>query len=580
MSTQPSNRVLSTTLSLILLQVSSRLLSFGLNQALLRSTSPEAFGLATIKFDTLIGTVLFLLREGIRGAVVRVRSSSSAVNSDPSARLRAQTLSLPLYLTPLALLSFTVYSSFSTPTPPPPHFTLTLTFYFLSTLIELLFEPLYLHTLQQWESLTTGRVRVEGMAVMVKALVTLAAVKTLAKDEGLLAFGLGQLAYSSTIWVGLATLVSRAQAAAPSSTSISDRAEKAGDKAGWGLQRIEGLYFDPQITGLGWALTKQSVVKQLLTEGDKLAVGRFGSGQDMGGYAVALNYGSLIARLLFQPLEESSRLYFSTLSTPTPSLPTLILASTYLRLLLLLQTHLTLLFIFLAPSYTTPLLHLLLGPTWSTTAGPILRAYAFSLPFMGLNGLTEAFFQSTASEKWIRRGSGWMCVCAVAFAGTVATLCGDGGEGGGRGMGAKGLIVANCVNLALRTGFSSVFIWTFFESALSEVGKGQGSEGQEQKEEEKRKVREQLIWKAWTPNVATTLAFGIAGWVVRESEGKWEAEAGYKGLRATVQHLGVGAAVGLGCLGIVFLTRRHELQNLVKAMKGAKTEPTKEKRSE
>lgn len=62
--------VLSTTLSLVGLQVASRLFSFGLNQALLRSTTPQAFGLATIQLDTLAGTVLFLLREGIRGAVV------------------------------------------------------------------------------------------------------------------------------------------------------------------------------------------------------------------------------------------------------------------------------------------------------------------------------------------------------------------------------------------------------------------------------------------------------------------------------------------------------------------------------
>lgn len=60
---------LSASLSLVGLQVVSRLFSFALNQLLLRSTSPQAFGVATIQLDTLVGTVLFFVREGLRGAV-------------------------------------------------------------------------------------------------------------------------------------------------------------------------------------------------------------------------------------------------------------------------------------------------------------------------------------------------------------------------------------------------------------------------------------------------------------------------------------------------------------------------------
>lgn len=64
-----SSAALSASVSLVVLQVVSRLFSFGLNQLLLRSTSPRAFGVATIQLDTWIGTVLFFVREGIRGAV-------------------------------------------------------------------------------------------------------------------------------------------------------------------------------------------------------------------------------------------------------------------------------------------------------------------------------------------------------------------------------------------------------------------------------------------------------------------------------------------------------------------------------
>jgi hypothetical protein len=65
-----SSPLLSTTLSLVLLQLVSRLFSFSLNQLLLRSTTPQALGVATMGFEVVRDTGLFLVREGMRGAVV------------------------------------------------------------------------------------------------------------------------------------------------------------------------------------------------------------------------------------------------------------------------------------------------------------------------------------------------------------------------------------------------------------------------------------------------------------------------------------------------------------------------------
>ncbi|KAH8981677.1 hypothetical protein EDB86DRAFT_2931631, partial [Lactarius hatsudake] len=42
-----------------------------------------------------------------------------------------------------------------------------------------------------------------------------------------------------------------------------------------------------------------------LTEGDKLLISRLSPLADQGGYAIASNYGSLVARVVFQPIEES-----------------------------------------------------------------------------------------------------------------------------------------------------------------------------------------------------------------------------------------------------------------------------------
>src|SRR5277367_6786292 len=59
---------------LILLQLFTRLLTFTFNQLLLRHTTPQIFGFATIQLDLLSSTLLFLSREGFRIALQRNHS--------------------------------------------------------------------------------------------------------------------------------------------------------------------------------------------------------------------------------------------------------------------------------------------------------------------------------------------------------------------------------------------------------------------------------------------------------------------------------------------------------------------------
>jgi hypothetical protein len=51
-------------------------------------------------------------------------------------------------------------------------------------------------------------------------------------------------------------------------------------------------YFDPELLHLSGAMTAQSVVKHLLTEGDKLLISRLSPLADQGGFAIASNYGA------------------------------------------------------------------------------------------------------------------------------------------------------------------------------------------------------------------------------------------------------------------------------------------------
>lgn len=59
----------SATISLVAFQLVSRLFSFGMNQVLLRASSPVAVGTA-MSLDLIKDTILFLTRDPLRGALL------------------------------------------------------------------------------------------------------------------------------------------------------------------------------------------------------------------------------------------------------------------------------------------------------------------------------------------------------------------------------------------------------------------------------------------------------------------------------------------------------------------------------
>ena len=61
------------------------------------------------------------------------------------------------------------------------------------------------------------------------------------------------------------------------------------------------------------AFAVQGGVKHLLTEGDSLLLLRIASREQRGAYALVCNYGSLVARVLFAPLEEAARVALAKL---------------------------------------------------------------------------------------------------------------------------------------------------------------------------------------------------------------------------------------------------------------------------
>ncbi|KAL7282887.1 hypothetical protein ACG7TL_002302 [Trametes sanguinea] len=543
-TTGPS--LLSATLasgsSLVLLQLFSRVVTFVLNQALVRLVSPQVFGTTSIQFELLLSTILFLSREGVRNALLRAPSNvASSSNQKVANQLITNISLLPVLLgIPTAVLSAVVYlGSSSSVTSSQPHFRLSVALYVLAAFFELLSEPLYIRT--QNELRFHVRVRAEGTAVMLKTVVTFLVLISATEEWALLAFAFGQTAY------GLAMLVSFAIAC---SDSLDFRPKRVSVTT---QNRTESLLFEPALFSLSIAMTGQSLIKHFLTEGDKFIVSRLSPLADQGGYAVAANYGSLIARIVFQPIEETARVFFSktlssstaeseTKKTPAGSREALQTAATVLLTLLLAFNHLLLFAVTFGPPYLSLAISLVLPRKYLATSAPsILHVYVYYIPMMAFNGVLEAFFASAACPADLRAQSRWMLIFSAAFVAAAV------GFARGFGMGDAGLVWANVANLALRAGYAWAFVKRFFR----EQGAG-----------------DLVGWKRAVPPLPVLAVFAGAAAIVRGSA------SSYKGvplhLIAQKGHLATGVACLLGCLLTCVVLERKAVMQLVGPLRKAR----------
>lgn len=152
---------MSTLTSLMGLQLFTRLFTFILNQALSRLASPVAYGIASIQFELVLSTILFLSREGVRGALLRVqpaKGSSETVQSsgkdtdhkeaDQKTRSGNAAMNVGfvpiIFGVPLAIVTSLLYVVFAgAETRIQPHFHSAVAIYVLAAVMELLAEPMH-----------------------------------------------------------------------------------------------------------------------------------------------------------------------------------------------------------------------------------------------------------------------------------------------------------------------------------------------------------------------------------------------------------------------------------------------------
>jgi hypothetical protein len=298
------SRSFASALYLVALQLASRLVTFALNQTLLRLTTPAAFGTATIHLELLVHTIVFLSGEGIKDATLRAYSEDK-VTADQRQRL-VNASYVPLFICgPLAVVCCLAYMRLSAPDiSKQPFFGLTVVLYGVAAVFELASLPFFIRARARLD--TRLRVTVEGSAVLLKAITALIVMYYMKGNGSLLAYGLGQIVYGGTLLARYSYAYAQEQegTSAKFAKIVKASDEKYVLSVGPSTEQIrltagclfsaEISYFDPSTLNVAYALTKQSVVLLLLSEGDKFVVAKVSPVEDQGGYAAALNYGEFL----------------------------------------------------------------------------------------------------------------------------------------------------------------------------------------------------------------------------------------------------------------------------------------------
>ncbi|KAF5724395.1 oligosaccharidyl-lipid flippase [Fusarium mundagurra] len=440
---------------LIILQLASRLITFIANQLLLRYLTAPLLGLST-QLEVYYLSVLFFARESLRVAIQR-RDSGSQAKEESQAVVNLGYLAIGLGSFVSLGLGWMYLAYANEITLATPYLVESLYLYGFAAMVELLSEPCFV--LMQTRLQFGTRAAAESIATFLRCIVVFGSAVWASKhnDIGVLPFALGQITYGVSLL--LVYLISGYRLSSSIGFSLLPKTITSKDNRFWASM------FDRSTIGLAGSMMAQSVVKHLLTQGDTFLISFLASASVQGAYALANNYGSLLARLLFQPVEESSRSYFSRLlSSVTPvkqggkPVQEVTEAKQNLQTLLRLYILLTSIIISLGPFAAPPLLAIVAGKQWAGSgAGDVLAAYCFYIPFMGLNGLTESFVASVATEAEVHIQSVWMGAFSVIFAASAFLFMRI------YPLGAIGLVLANIINMGCRIIWSGAFIKRFFK---------------------------------------------------------------------------------------------------------------------
>ncbi|XP_053155066.1 protein RFT1 homolog isoform X2 [Hemicordylus capensis] len=410
-----------------LLQILFRVITFGLNAFTLRYVSKEIIGLVNVRLMLLYSTVVFLAREAFRRACL-----SGSTKRNWMKTFNLLWLTVPLGVCWSLFLGWIWLDILEVPDANAvPHYKFGVVVFGLSAVVELLGEPFWV--LAQVHLFVRLKVIAESLSVISKCFLTVILV-VLYPHWGLYIFSLAQLLYTSILvlsyivyfmkFLGSPEAIKKSFPVTHM-TSVLPSFEQDEAFVNWKEAKLT------------WSFFKQSFLKQVLTEGERyvmtfLNVLNFG---DQGVYDIVNNLGSLTARFIFLPIEESFYVYFAKVLERGKDIKVqkqddISMAAAVLESLLKLVLLIGLTIAVFGYAYSQLALDLYGGSMLSSGSGPnLLRCYSLYVLLLAVNGVTECFtFASMSKEE----------VDSIGF------------------------ILANCFNMGIRIAHSIHYIYRYF----------------------------------------------------------------------------------------------------------------------
>ncbi|RZC41890.1 RFT1 -like protein [Asbolus verrucosus] len=207
------------------------------------------------------------------------------------------------------------------------------------------------------------------------------------------------------------------------------------------------------------SFAKQSVIKQILTEGERyvMTISPVLTFSQQSMYDIVNNLGSLAARFIFRPIEDSAYFYFTQMIKRDEPVQKqdqrhISESATVLSQLCNIVTSIGLMVVVFGQSYSYTLLYLYGGTKLVANQLPVtlLRFHSFAIVLLAVNGVTEGYVFATMNNAQLDKYNYVMVIFSISFLVISYVLTNI--------LGPVGFILANCVNMLARITHSLIYI--------------------------------------------------------------------------------------------------------------------------
>uniref|UniRef100_A0A6B2EH39 Protein RFT1 homolog n=1 Tax=Phlebotomus kandelakii TaxID=1109342 RepID=A0A6B2EH39_9DIPT len=461
----------------IVFQILCRCVTFAINAYIVRSVGRDVLGIMNVRLLLLESTLLFLSREATSRAALSATSLQRSSCSWPQL-INQMWLTVPIcafLCLPFLYIWLNLLSSVDTQLQD--QYSFGCYAIAISCVIEMCAEaPVFVGQVFCFVRL---KVVLDTLHIFVRSAVFIAIV-TSNKSIAIYAFGIAQLSSALTIILGhyiffniytrkLNTFRARVKKSEDRKALLEEMGSHFDHMDDFPFTSVSEMLprilpsgeksFNADLQVLILSFVKQGVLKQILTEGEKyvMSVSPVLSFSEQATYDVVNNMGSLAARFIFRPIEDSSYFYFTQTIARDVKLKEqerdkVAEASKVLANVCKVVMSIGLVGFVFGQSYSGTILLLYGGSDFVAGGLPelLLRWHSLAIILLAVNGITEGYMFATNTSKEIDGYNYYMAIFSVTFLLLSYQLTNL--------LGPVGFILANCANMIFRIGYSIRFI--------------------------------------------------------------------------------------------------------------------------